>query len=290
MTSTGEHLPHSPARVAAVLSASLVLAACGGTSDEATPAPAETVEQSDSATGSDELHVAVIGDSIGYGQADCGGCVSFVDLYADALGERLGLPVQADNLSTHDGLTSPQLVQRLRTEDYYREGVEAADVLVVSIGHNDTPWAVDDDSCDGPTGDEPVWSDYQEPCMTTEARDQARQLRLFLSEASELRGGEPTVQVVTTVYNDWIGVSGVPVAATRPTTTTLDAFSEAACDAAREADAVCLDSYHAFNGPQGLEPAGTLLAPDTVHPSAEGHRVIADLLMQVDVEPVLTSR
>ncbi len=45
----------------------------------------------------------------------------------------------ADNLSTHDGLTAPLLLERMKTVDYYREGVAAADILIVSIGHNDTP-------------------------------------------------------------------------------------------------------------------------------------------------------
>ena len=38
------------------------------------------------------------------------------------------------------------------------------------------------------------------------------------------------------------------------------------------------------------EALRTLLAPDTVHPSAQGHEVIADLLTDVDVGTVIASR
>lgn len=163
------------------------------------------------------VRVVVIGDSIGYGQADCGGCTAFVDLYARSLGTRLGSRVTAENVTTHDGLTTAGLVDRIRTDPRYRAVVTSADILIVSIAHNDTPWSADSDPCGGPPiGDSPNWANYHQPCMSKVARAQARQLAEFLSIAKKLRSGHPTVRVVTTVYNDWIGSTGVPETATRP--------------------------------------------------------------------------
>ena len=68
---------------------------------------------------------------------------------------------------------------------------------------------------------------------------------------------------------------------------TLDAFFQAECAAADKAGAVCLDNYHAFNGPQGLQPAGKLLGDDYTHPSQKGHDLFARLLMDVDVTHVI---
>jgi lysophospholipase L1-like esterase len=231
----------------------------------------------------------VIGDSIPYGGADCGGCTTFVDLYAAELGSQSGEPVEAENLSTHDNLTSPQLLTRIKTDDHYRDAVAVADILIVSTGHNDTPWAVTTDSCDGDSGDNPVWAQYREPCLTKTAKKQAGSLTKFLAEAKKLRAGEPTVQIVTTVYNDWIGWSDAPAAATKASAAALDAFFEAECRAAERAGAVCLDNYHAFNGPDGLTPAGDLLGPDYTHPSQAGHDLFAHLLMDVDVTAVTGS-
>jgi hypothetical protein len=53
----------------------------------------------------------------------------------------------------------------------------------------------------------------------------------------------------------------------------------AQCEEAEAADAACIDVYHAFNGPDGTEPAGDLLAADYTHPSQAGNDVIRDLLV-----------
>ena len=72
----------------------------------------------------------MIGDSIPFGGEDCGGCTPFVDLYASELGEQSGRTVEPTNLSTHDGLTSPQLLTRIQSEDYYRDAVAEADAVI----------------------------------------------------------------------------------------------------------------------------------------------------------------
>ena len=273
-----------------VVVVAVMLSSCGGgdesSADESAstsaPSPSSSTESSKS-----DLTVAVIGDSIPYGGTDCYQCETFVDLYGTSLSQATGLSVEAVNLSTHDGLTTPALLKRIEDDVYYRDAVAAADILIVSTGHNDTPWAVLDDPCDGASGETPTWSKYVEPCMTQTAQTQARDLERFLEEAKSLRAGKRTVQIVTTVYNDWIGWEEAPEAATVPSVATLDAFFHAGCAAADKAGAVCLDNYHAFNGPQGQEPAGKLLGDDYVHPSQKGHDLFARLLMDVDVTSVV---
>lgn len=276
------------ARTAASAAAGLlVLAGCADPAGQADlTSPVASTAPAEPAVGEPVLRVAVIGDSIAYGRSDCGGCTPFVDRYATALAERTGRTVTADNLSTHDDLTTPQLVTRIRSDEYFRTAVAAADILVVSIGHHDTPWAITTDSCDGANGASPPWEQYREPCMTHAAHQQAEQLKLFLAEARRLRAGQPTVQIVTTPYNDWIGRPGASESATRPTALTLDAFEAADCAAAAGAGARCVDSYHAFNGPAGRSAAGDLLAADHTHPSARGHELFARLLGSVDVSSV----
>jgi hypothetical protein len=264
----------------------LTVSGCSGTSGQADlTTPVTSAAAVEPAAGGPGLRVAVIGDTLA-GQDDCGGCTPYVDLYATSLGTRTGRTVEADNLSTDDALTTAELVTRIRSDDYFRTAVAATDILIVAVGHFDTPWAITTDSCDGANGDSPPWQQYREPCMTYAAQQQADELKLFLAEARRLRAGRPTVQMVITAYNDWIGRPGAPEAATRPTATTLDAFQEADCAAAAGADASCVDSYHAFNGPEGLSAAGELLAADHTHPSARGHELLARLLDRVDVSKV----
>ncbi len=236
-----------------------MISSCGGGGENTPDESASTsTPSSSSATESpkSDLTVAVIGDSIPYGGTDCYQCETFVDLYGTSLSQATGLTAESVNLSTHDSLTTPALLSRIENDDYYRDAVATADILIVSTGHNDTPWAVLDDPCDGASGESPTWSKYVEPCMTQTAQKQAQALEQFLKEAQTLRAGKRTVQIVTTVYNDWIGWDEAPEAATRPSVATLDAFFQAECAAADKAGAVCLDNYHAFNGPQGLQPAG----------------------------------
>jgi lysophospholipase L1-like esterase len=57
-------------------------------------------------------------------------------------------------------------------------------------------------------------------------------------------------------------------------------FAANACRVAAAHDAKCIDTLRAFNGPQGDEPAGELLASDYTHPSAKGMALIARLLSE----------
>jgi hypothetical protein len=60
------------------------------------------------------LSLVVIGDSIPYNDPfDCPGCTGFVDHYADALAKATGLEVTTSNLSQHNSLSLPMLMDEL---------------------------------------------------------------------------------------------------------------------------------------------------------------------------------
>ena len=277
--------------VVSALIAAISVCAGGGTGGQQaastpTPTPTPIPAPSAASTPRHTINVVVIGDSIAFGGGDCGGCAAYVDLYASALSKRPGLQARAGNYSTHDGLHAVGLIQRLKTETEYRRAVQRADILIISILHNDTTWASDTDTCDGNKSDPIDFSKYTKPCVAATAKTGGDALTQILAQTKSLRAGKPTVRIVPTIYNDWIGTDGAPAGSTKGSKLVLDTFEREMCRVAKAAGAVCLDVYRDFNGPDGLKPSGDLLAFDFTHPSAKGHERIAQLLEKVDVSKV----
>jgi lysophospholipase L1-like esterase len=234
-----------------------------------------------------ELNLVTIGDSIPYAKEDCGGCPSFTTLLATAIETSHGVAVRTQNLSTHDNLTGARLVERIRTSTPIRTAVAAADIVIVNIGHNDTPWNSLDDSCDGANPDGVFnWASYTGECVTQLAQRHGDDLDAILTEIDMLRAGQPTAIRVLTDYNDIIGWELAPSEATEPSVEVLDAFAAATCQAAEAHDAICVDVYHAFNGPDGRGAAGALLGRDYTHPSAAGQQRIAELIETAGSAPL----
>jgi lysophospholipase L1-like esterase len=123
-------------------------------------------------------------------------------------------------------------------------------------------------------------------CAKATAPVYGRNLEAILKSIKVLRTGKPTILRVTNDYNDMIGEPTVPkffYAASKPF---YDVYSALTCRLARKHEAVCIDTYHAFNGPNGRRDAGSLLADDHTHPSAKGHRLIAQLLERAGYQPL----
>lgn len=289
------------AAVVAAVVGGVLLSACSGsddgTDDDAAPSSTGPTSSDGSGPSADEsaatqkpppevdpeaIQIAVIGDSIPYAQGDCGGCTAYVDLYARHLEKKFDRPVIAENLSARDGLRGATLLTRIHDDEFYRQRVAVADVVILSIGHDDQPWNASTSECDAYTYGPFEWESWIEPCISKRIRAQSRVVTDFLAEAASLRSGEPTVFLVATDYNDVI-TPDADRAEIATSTAVLDAYRDGICRAARRADAVCVDVYPAFNGADGREPAGDLLAPDGVHPSAEGHQAIAQVLADLDV-------
>ena len=189
--------------------------------------------------------------------------------------------MQVHNITMHNGLTSPGLLDDLRQgvrlgragEDV-REAIAAADIVSVTIGFNDSTMS-------DATRLEAFSSEY------------ARTLDGILTEIDVLRGGKPTAVRVTQIYNNGIGPTpdldpdgpGTGVAIWKPIT---EAQNKVVCAVAKAHGAVCVDIYHAFNGPDGLSSpaAAGYLAPDQVHPSQLGQDIIAAALANAGYAPL----
>jgi lysophospholipase L1-like esterase len=226
-----------------------------------------------------EWRLVAIGDSIPYGAQDCYGCTPFPELFGQAITRATKIPVRVENRAEHTGIASRDLSDEIATSGELRRAVAAADIVIVTIGHNDTPWNREDDSCDGrANGPQSHWSAYRGHCLRDEAHAYAHNLDRVLAAVEHLRRGQPTLLRVTNDYTDVIGEPSAPPAAASASQHVLDAFSLETCQAAVRHHGACIDSYHAFNGPHGDRDAGPLLSFDHTHPSGEGHQKIAELL------------
>ena len=235
--------------------------------------------------------LVAVGDSIPFGKDDCGGCQGFPSLFGQAIQEKTGKSVEVQNLSQHDNLTAARMAVELPASQRLKDALAGADIILVSIGHNDTPWNATDDSCDQDHGffdgnTSASWDVLVGPCLDVEVARFRSNLDAILTEVVSLRADKPTAIRLTTQYADIPGDPCCPPDATRVSTIVKDAFNKAACEVADLHAVTCVDVYHAFNGPDGSKAAGPLLAPDHTHPSAAGHQRIAELLIDAGLAPL----
>lgn len=234
--------------------------------------------------------LVALGDSIPYGGRYCGSCTPYPALLAGALTVQSGHPVSVRNLGV-PGLTTAQLLARVRTDGSVRAALAGADIVTITIGHNDTPWNSRHDGCDGlrawfgPYRDA-RWSVYSGRCLAVLAAQRAKALRAILAAVRDLRDGTPTLVELTTDWNQVIGETGIGATARAASKRVLDRFAAVTCSVARAWSARCADVYHAFNGPDGTRAAGADLALDHDHASQRGHRTIAALLAAFGFAPL----
>lgn len=234
--------------------------------------------------------LVALGDSIPYGGSYCAPCTPYPSLLATALFRQSGHRVAVSNLAI-PGLTTAELLANIRSRTKTRAAIAAADIVTVTIGHNDTPWNSIHDSCDGRhvffgTYRDAQWATYTGPCLTKEAHALRVRLGAILAAVRSLRAGRPTLIELTTDWNQVIGKAGATALARRASKAVLDLFRSVTCSAARAYAARCGDVYHAFNGADGTRTAGTLLAADHDHASRKGHQVIAALLATFGFAPL----
>ena len=212
------------------------------------------------------LSYVALGDSLLFAaEEDCNGCTSAAVLYGQRVETDLGIPVDVHNLTMHNGLSSPMLL------GYFERGVKLgrdpedlfaavanADIISLTIGFNDA-------------------STPDPNTIPALRRTYEANLDGILSRMVELRGGKPTAIRVTNLYNNG-GSSWTAV---------VQAMNDVACDVARQHDAICVDIYGPFMGPNDLGPIESgYLGADQTHPSQLGMEVIADALAAPGYAPL----
>jgi lysophospholipase L1-like esterase len=300
----------------------LLLAACGSnipsvplSSSAASATQPESAAASASARPSASAEAApgwrlvAIGDSLA--RTTCGGCANFVDLYAKAITEETGVAVQVDNRSAiHLSKLPPIQVDVLRdqilTDPSLRAAIADADIIVVDVGFNDTPWNRYDNPCEASDTTATVvqWDKITAECIARVTHETKRTLDEIFTQIDNLRGcarppdpneppnfcslagGSDTVLRLVTVYNDWIGWVDAPPEATEPSALADRAIADAQCWVVEVHGGLCVDAYALLNGPSGTEDAGPYLAEDHTHLDLPGHQRIAEALAALGVDPL----
>lgn len=246
-----------------------------GQSTPGKPAPPAT------RSGPAPLTLVAIGDSIPYNSpGDCVGCTSFVDRYGRALERATGRDVMVKNLSGHNGLTLPMLLEEL--PDLEPE-LANADAIIVAASHNSillNEPAPCGTRYDGATGTFEDWTKVTRACAKQSAarfRDGYDQLHATIAS---WRSGKPTLLLTVNKYNDWLGDPQLSDGQERRTIWVHDAWNEMICTSAEQHGFLCADIYHAFNGRSGDRFADQLLTFDRTHPSDEGNALIARVLVK----------
>jgi lysophospholipase L1-like esterase len=265
----------------------LAFVACGGDGGSDTTRPNESAGQP---TRGGELSLVALGDSIPAADPqNCDGCTGFVDLYANQLSQQLNARVQVDNRAVPDTEAS-DLLDQVKNDDATRAALKRADLIVIDIGFNDSPWNRLDDPCDAaPNYPVVMWGKITQGCIAKVAGQYGQTLNAILSEVNDLRAGRPTALRLVTVYNsvigDYVDPSWDDPAAVAPSKAANDKFVETQCRLTRMHGGECIDVYHTFNGNDGSHPAKRFLASDYTHPNSEGHKLIAKLLAQSGYHP-----
>ena len=284
----------------------LVLAACStspsqseevGASDTPSAQPSTSAASVAPSAPEEGRLVVAIGDSIPFNDSvDCPGCIGFLNSYADALEAETGEPVVASNWSRHDGARTIDIQEQLGSDDRLRDELADADVIVMSVGFNDQPpFADDHEGCPPAVNDatslDDVFltaADTSEECLDAVVSIIRGQIADVFAQLREVA---PDAAIATlTAYDSWRGwpeLDGADPATVEALhaaeTYWFTAWSAALCEEAEAAGAICIDVYRAFNGPDGTDPAGELLADDHTHPSQAGNDVIRDLLLDADL-------
>ena len=232
------------------------------------------------------VSLVVIGDSIPNNSPDdCPGCNGFVNRYSVALGSATGRRVEVRNLSQHNGLTLPGLLAELKT---FKAPLAAADVILVGIAHNSNELNAEQPCGEPNSPSGPTWAKMTPKCAATSAaRSRAGYERLY-STIAALRAGKPTILRTIDRYNDWIGNPGALYSATDALKTKpfIDDWNRMLCTAAVKSGFRCADIAAAINGPDGVKPAGDLLALDYTHLSDKGNGVVAGVLVAEGFAPL----
>jgi lysophospholipase L1-like esterase len=201
-------------------------------------------------------------------------CARYPDYYSQLAAKGLGQPVRAQNMAVN-GATSADLLYRLTNMPEYQTAIRGADLITITIGLNDVG------SCTPGT---------ERACYKAAIAGLKTNLEAILTQIDGLQGSHPHVLRETGYYNFFIGRTG----AAQPDSSFLTFYakqlaslSATICAAVAAHHGLCIELLTAFNGPAGDHDAGSLLADDHLHPSTEGHKLIAQTIADAGYAPLL---
>jgi lysophospholipase L1-like esterase len=307
----GSAVPAAPSTAVAPPSSARPGIATASTGAPTAPSVASSPASADSssaAVSSPRLRLVAIGDSLARASS-CSGCTDFVDLYGTSISAATGMPVDVDNeasiqLSALPPVQAAQLLNDILVDPQLRDAIRSADIVVVNVGFNDTPWNRFDNPCGASNleATEVDWAKITGPCIERVSNEYGQTLDQILSQVDELRGcftppgepadfcasvGKPTTLVrVVTVYDDWIGESGTGGGGVAATEAADRAFARMQCWIAAEHGGQCADVYYVLDGPNGTADAKAFLGDDHTHLNQQGHQRVADVLAGLGFAPL----
>jgi lysophospholipase L1-like esterase len=266
----------------AVLLLSLLVSGCastGSSTASAASSPSGASSPIDTAAASDPgagWTIVGLGDSFTKTQNAQGD--TYLDLFAADLQKARDVPVTVNDLSD-DANTSARLADDLRHDATTRAAVVGADIVLVSVGGNDSdPFAVYPPGTCAPS--QPLAR-----CLRVYAPTFARNYASILRSIDRLRAGLPTALRVTSADNPFVGWSEAPTETFGVDfyRQVAEAETNAACRIGAAHHAMCVDYLHIFGGADGTLDPAPYLGPDHAHPGDAGIRSIADTLAELGV-------
>ena len=152
------------------------------------------------------IKLLVLGDFIAIPEMGCGACIGFDQRYATYLEGLTGRPVVLVNQARPEAQIS-SLQSVLDTDQVVQDAVASADVVVVSIGYNDTPPWAPDLPCHTPEPqkDADLWAGIlamTKECIAASVDIYGKQLDAAYGRIEELAGGRPQVRVALGSFNN----------------------------------------------------------------------------------------
>ena len=215
-------------------------------------------------------------DYVALGDFEVSRLVSYVDPYAAHIEDDLGVKVRLEKRWGVEGMTSGQLLLRLRSSQMLRDHISEAEVVTLVIGFNDVGLQLIGPYKRGDCGGED-----NRDCI----RDALESFRVnydaIIAELFTLCSSKTIIRTMTNYYGNlryWSFKEDL-----RPF---IEPLNDHTVQAASENNIPVALAHLAFNGPDGDEdPADKgYLASDGVHASELGAAVIADLHQELGYE------
>ena len=217
-------------------------------------------------------HYLALGDSWAAGD-HCGGCATFVDLWAQGLRESTGHEIEVTSFMNQrePGIsggpeTDATLLESLRFNPVMRDAVRSADIILIESGSNQ----LDPVFFEPPYG----WDCTGElliECIEAMGRSGHANFDAILDEIELLRAGKPTAVRLVSNENAFLSHPEMAEGLGDDFAMTNGAFfrellKEAQCDAADAHGAQCVDVRPIINGPSMDQP-GDEMSPRSCKPS-----------------------